>query len=422
MVLERVFKRAATIERFRKNPLWIVLDGFCRWLLDHGYNHESVRIHIWQVGLLADYLYRRGLAEPAAVTWIHIEAFLRHHLSEHRSHRSGLVRHRGIRRAVRRLTEYLVFAGILPLPPAPPPPPYQALLEEHLIWLKDYCRRSAHTLALRRRYLIPFFEWMGAERLRPERLSELSPCCLQGFFLDYAKGAGVGKAACMATALRTFCRFCLHRGYLRRDLTGAIPSFVRYRLSRIPRGISEEDAQKLLDSIERQTPRGLRDYAIMRLLHTYGLRPGQVARLSLADIQWVAGRIRFDALKGGKTVIAPMTDAVAHSLLAYLRRGRPPSSRPEVFLTARPPGHPMSSAPISLLVGRRLESAGIRISPHGAGVFRHGLATRLLAAGHSLKAIADLLGHRDIQTTAIYAKVDFRRLEQVALEWPEDAP
>ncbi len=223
-------------------------------------------------------------------------------------------------------------------------------------------------------------------------------------------------------ALRGFCRFCLQRGYVHRDLTPAIPSLVRHRLSRIPHGISEEQTRKALCGIQREAPLGKRDYAIMQMLYTYGIRARQICLLRLDDIQWSAAQIRFHALKGGKTVIVPVTDEVGDSLLDYLQGGRAPSSRPEVFLTVRPPGHPMTSTAISTLVSRRLQSADVPLSPHGAGVFRHGFACRMLAAGHSLKSIADMLGHRDIQTTSIYAKVDFRMLASVALEWPKEEP
>jgi site-specific recombinase XerD len=418
MALERVVNRHGMLSRrLRRSRLWITLDGFGQWLFDHGRLRESVRIHLWRVRCLTAYLERRGVAEPSALAWEHIEGFLSRHLAKQHRQQGGMVRHRGMRCAVRRFAEYLVSVGILPPPPASPPPAYHALLEEHLAWLKNDCGRSALTVAARRRYLPAFLEWLGLDRL-----SELSPRTVQEFFVEYARGCSGCQPVSVATALRVFFRFGFQRGYIRRDLSSAIPSFVRRLLSGIPRGISEENAQRLLHSIERRNPLGRRDYAIVQLLYTYGVRAGQVSRLRLADIQWSAGQIRFPALKGGKTVIDPLTDEVGDSLLEYLQRGRAPSSCPEVFLTARYGAHPISSTLISTMVGRRLQSAGIRMSPRGAHVFRHGFASRLLAAGQSLKTIADWLGHRDIQTTAIYAKVDFRMLTSVALEWPEDQP
>lgn len=422
MVLDRVYKRITTLRRLRRSVLWTALDGFGQWLLDQGRTMESVRIHLWYVRFLTEHLRRRGVTGPAAVTWEYVEAFLDEHLDKHGSSQRGLVRHRGVKRAVRRFTEYLVFTGILPSPTQPPPTAYQALLEEHLTWLKDYCHRSSSTLVQRRRYLVPFLEWMGHDRLKTGKLEELCPELLQNFMLDHVCGGGSGRAVAVATALRGFCRFCFRRGYVDRDLVPAIPSFVRHRLSKVPRGISKEDARKVLSNIDRTTPMGRRDYAILQLLYTYGVRAQQICLLRLDDIQWSAGEIRFHPLKGGKNIVVPITDEVGEGLYDYLQGGRTPSSLPEVFLTVRPPGRLMCSTFVSVLVGRRLQNAGVRLSPKGAGVFRHGFASRMLGAGHSLKSIADMLGHRDIQTTAIYAKVDFRMLTSVALKWPEEQP
>jgi len=419
MALERVFEcHGRVLRRLQGSPLRELLDGFGQWLFDHGRSREAVRHHLWRIRRLALYLERGGIADPSALTRAHVEGFLRRHRAVQRRRPGGQVRHRDMRCAVGRFTEYLVSVGILPPPITPPLPVYHTLLEEHLAWLRADCGRSQSTIAARRRYLPPFFEWVGPECLKPARLRELSPRALQQFLIEDARHGGGYRPVAVATALRGFCRFCFQRGYVRQDLSGAIPSFMRRRLSGIPRGITEDNAHRLLHSIERNTPLGRRDFAILQLLYTYGVRAGQVSRLRLADIEWSAGRIRFAALKGGKTVIAPLTDEVANSLLDYLRRGRGPSGYSEVFVTVRYGTHPISSTLISAMVGRRMAAADIRMSPRGAHVFRHGFATRLLAAGQSLKTIADWLGHRDIQSTTIYAKVDFRTLEAVALEWP----
>jgi integrase/recombinase XerD len=112
---------------------------------------------------------------------------------------------------------------------------------------------------------------------------------------------------------------------------------------------------------------------------------------------------------------------VGESLLDYLRNGRPACSCPEVFLTCRAPYHRLpNSNSLSALVERRLRAAGIDLVSSGAHAFRHGFATRMLQQGHSLKAIADVLGHRHLGTTFLYTKVDFNALTQVALPWPEE--
>ena len=173
--------------------------------------------------------------------------------------------------------------------------------------------------------------------------------------------------------------------------------------------------------INRNSHVGRRDYAIVLLLYTYGVRGGQVRALRLEDINWAQNQILFKASKHGKDSLLPLTDEVGEGLLDYLQNSRPAYSYPHVFLTSRAPYHPLPrSSSLSAIVDRRIRAAGIQIPRKGAHAFRHCFATRMLQKDHCLKAIADVLGHRHLGTTFIYTKVDFNALRQVALEWPEE--
>ena len=225
----------------------------------------------------------------------------------------------------------------------------------------------------------------------------------------------------MQAALRTFFRFCLQQGHILQPLDRAVPILRTYRLATVPRGLSEEQAQQALHGINRSTPVGRRDYAVLQLLFSYGVRGGQVRALRLEDIDWLHDQILFRAAKHGKDVRLPLTIEVGESLLDYLLHGRPACSCPEVFLTCRAPYHPLPNPnALSALVARRLRAAGIDLPRRGAHAFRHGFATRMLQQGQPLKAIADVLGHRCLSTTFVYTKVDFQTLKQVVLEWPQE--
>ena len=225
----------------------------------------------------------------------------------------------------------------------------------------------------------------------------------------------------MQSALRTFFRFALHEGYLRQPLDRAVPTLRTYKLATVPRGLTEQQTEEVLRGIERDTEVGRRDYAILQLLSTYGVRGGQLRTLRLDELDWAQDRILFKAAKHGKDVWVPMTWEVGEALLDYLQNGRPACSCPEVFLTSRAPYHPFPhSSTLSAIVQRRLCAAGIDLPSAGAHAFRHGFATRMLRQGHGLKAIADVLGHRHLSTTFLYTKVDFNALKQVALEWPQE--
>ena len=213
----------------------------------------------------------------------------------------------------------------------------------------------------------------------------------------------------------------MHQGYIDRPLDFAVPTLRTYKLATVPRGLSDTEAQQVLRCINRNSHVGRRDYAIVQLLYTYGVRGVQVRGLRLEDIDWAQNQIFFKASKHGKDSRLPLTTEVGESLLDYLQNSRPHFFSSHVFLTCRAPYHPLPhSNSLSTIVKRHILAAGIELGSKGAHAFRHCFATRMVQKGHSLKAVADVLGHRHLQTTFIYTKVDFNALKQVALEWPQE--
>jgi len=285
-------------------------------------------------------------------------------------------------------------------------------------WLVEYRNTSEVTIKKQLRYLSVFLDWL-AHRQHTNALSQLSHDHVETFFLHYSSTHGAASREQMQSMLRLFLRFCFSRGYTR-DLSGAIPTLRSFTLTTVPRAIGEEDIRRILGHINRATPAGLRDYAIIQMLREYGVRSKQVRILRLRDVDWRRSEIDFPVMKYGKSVRLPLTPVVGESLLDYLEHGRPPSSDQEIFLSVMPPFGPLRQpAAISNIISRRASAAGVTSHTVGPHSFRHAFATRMLEEGQSLKAIADLLGHRRLQTTFIYTKVDFQSLSVVALEWPE---
>jgi len=290
----------------------------------------------------------------------------------------------------------------------------------YLKWMRDYQHASKGTIGVRCHSITQFLEWLGPEAV-PEGLLRLSSDRIEEFFISYAQSMGRSARRSMQSALRTFLRFCLHNGYIEQPLDRAVPTLRTYKLTTVPRGLTDIQAQQVLRCINRNSHVGRRDYAIVLLLYTYGVRGGQVRALRLEDIDWAQNQILFKASKHGKDSLLPLTDEVGEALLDYLQYSRPPYAYPHAFLTCRAPYHPFPhSSSLSAIVERRIRAAGIEIPSKGAHAFRHCFATRMLHKGHSLKAVADVLGHRHLQTTFIYTKVDFNALKQVPLEWPEE--
>ena len=223
------------------------------------------------------------------------------------------------------------------------------------------------------------------------------------------------------TALRSFFRFLRAEGLCDERLEAAIPAVAHWRLSTLPRYLSDEQLKQVLSSFDVPEPFGHRDRAIVLCLSTLGLRPGEVAGLRLEDIDWHGGTIQLRARKTGHGAVLPLPREAGRAIAAYLREARPKTDERRVFLLHRGSGRgqPISSSAVTAVAVRALRRAGVEAPLGGAYVFRHTVASRLVRRGASLKEVADFLGHRCLDTTAIYAKLDLPALRDVALPWPE---
>lgn len=418
MALEQVFLDPTALKNFREGPLASKLDGFCKWLSKCGFARYTIRCHISNVSRLSCYLKQQKLTNPANLNSDHIRRFIIRDLPRYRHRRLGTKSYRRVA-SIHRFIEYLKEDGLVTTLDHYLAP-YQTVIDEYIEWLKDFHNSAPGTLMLRRRYLVKLLNWLGAGLIKQQLLT-LSPEQIETFFLNYSKSHGCAARRSMQATLRTFFCFCQAQDYIKCDLTASVPTLRTYKLNTLPRSITDKEVSGLLSSIDRKTNVGRRDYAIIQLLYTYGVRGGQVRALRLKDINWAKSQIRFIALKHGKEVLQPLTDEVGESLLDYLKNSRPPSPCPEVFLTSRAPYKPLQySRTLSEIIARNLRAAGVTIPRFGAHAFRHGFASRMLEKGYPLKSIADMIGHRSIQSTSVYTKVDFQALNQVALEWPEE--
>lgn len=416
MVLEDLFRRPSTLTRLRLPPLGPMMDGLCEWLGCRGYSPHGIRRRMRQVSHFNRYLRRRSVEDVQDVTPRHAERFIEKHAPPCRCR--GRHRHRngGPSNSMRYLIDYLSESGLLVLPSLPSSPK-QELLQEYLDHLKYERHLAETTIDTHRKYLTPVLEELGAAPVKA--LHKLTPEKVLALFTNHVRDREVSSRRNVRGVLRSFLRFGHQKGYLERDLAEVVPQIRRYRMSDVPRGVSDEDARKTLEGINRTTPVGRRDFAMIQLLYTYGVRGSQLRALRVEDIQWRESRIRFPACKRGKEVMEPLSEEVGESLLDYLRDGRPHALYPEVFLTVHRPYRPLrAAARLSAIVAERMRRAGVS-RPKGSHAFRHGFATRMLQHGQSIKTIADLLGHRNINTTFIYTKVDMETLRQLPLGWPE---
>lgn len=222
-------------------------------------------------------------------------------------------------------------------------------------------------------------------------------------------------------ALRSFLRWLRTEGVGGERFEEAIPRVAHWRLSTLPRRLSDDQLTKLLSSLDVSRPCGTRDAAIVWCLATLGLRPGELAELCLGDIDWRGATIMLRERKNRRGATLPLPPAAGRAIVDYLREHRPDTDDRHVFVQQVGPrrGQPIKASAVSEVVTRAMRRADIDAPMAGGYVLRHTMASRMVTGGASLKEVADVLGHRDLDTTAIYAKLDVVALRAVALPWPE---
>ncbi len=228
-----------------------------------------------------------------------------------------------------------------------------------------------------------------------------------------------GSAKLTVRALRSLLGFLYLEGMIDRPLADAVPSVASWRLSGLPKGLSPAEVAGLLGSCDRASVVGRRDLAMLMLLARLGLRAGEVARLELEDIDWRAGEIVVRG-KGDRHERLPLPCDVGEAITAYLREGRPKTTTGRtVFVWVKAPHRALTGDGVSAVVAASARRAGLGVIY--AHRLRHTVASDLLRAGSSLVEVGQVLRHRSMLTTAIYAKVDLQALRTIARSWPGGA-
>jgi site-specific recombinase XerD len=222
------------------------------------------------------------------------------------------------------------------------------------------------------------------------------------------------SVATSTKALRAFFRYAEHRGWCAVGMAAGIVGPRVFAHEGLPLGPDWKDVRRLIASAHDNTPRDIRDAAILQLFAVYGFRSREVAQLRLDDVQWAQDRICLRRPKQRCAQEYPLLPSVGEAILRYLQHVRPRSPCRELFLRLCAPARPLSTGGLYDIVRRRLDALGIRSRCRGPHALRHACVGHLLAEGFSLKQIGDHLGHRSAEATRTYAKVDLVALREVA--------
>jgi site-specific recombinase XerD len=355
--------------------------------------------------------------------WLADEGLDVHRLSDTEAERylrarcaAGLVNHCGSR-AMRPILAYLRDLGVVPTPSVTlPEGPVEVMLERYRHYLM--VDRGLAT-ATARGYIYAVRSFLCG-RILPDghalNLEHLRTVDITAFIVACCANGSRGTAKQTVTALRSLLRFLHVEGMVKRSLVAAVPSIARWHLARLPKSLEPAQVRSLLASCDRRTQSGRRDFAILTLLVRLGLRAGEVAALTFDDIDWRAGEMVIHG-KGKRADRLPLPTDVGEAIAAYLRRGRRANAEVRsVFVRVNAPHHALSTSGVAHVVTSTARRAGLgHIHAHR---LRHTAATQLLRAGASLPEIGQVLRHRRVLTTAIYAKVDREALRSIARSWP----
>ena len=308
------------------------------------------------------------------------------------------------------LLELLRELGVAPAAVQPTPSPTKTLMVSFERYLLSERALSAGTV---RGYVDSATRFVAV--LAPGGLRDVTSAEVTATVLRESAAVSVSTTQNFVAGLRAFLRFCFIEGLIAVDLSQAALPVTGRRRSSLPRGITKNEAAALLGSCDRRTAIGRRDYALIMTLLRLGLRRGEVAGLRLDHIDWRAGELIVVG-KGARSDRLPLPADVGGAIAAYLTRGRPASDRRELFLQARAPFEPIAAGTVASTVRRACRRAGV--AEVGSHRLRHTLGCEMMAAQVPLPQIAQVLRHRSLQSTAIYARVDLDRLRLLAQPWP----
>ena len=418
-MLERYYTLPTSVDRIRALWLGPAIDRYATWLAERRISGARGRGCIEVLIQFDRFAQEHGAREWNSLPAV-VDSFVAYRLQQHRRRSRGRRTVQTLRSMFRLPVEQLLrlvvpgYVGTvrrLAWPFSESTPHFPEYLRHERGLRSPSIQGYAHHLRALERYL---------SRAGIATLSQLTPRLLTDFLTARAHQIHARQLGGCGSILRVFLRYLHREGILARDLSRAVPRGRVYRDAAVPRAIPWSDIERMVTSIDQRSPLGKRDYAILLLLATYGLRANEVASLKLDDLDWRSAQFRVVERKAGNTTVYPLGSKAGDAIVTYLREARPQCSDRHVFLTVRAPFRPLMYWDVSQRAAWHLRRAGVRIPRAGSHTLRHSCVQRLVEADVPFKVIGDYVGHRTDVATQIYAKVAVPKLRQLVLGEAED--
>ena len=415
-MLEHYFVKPDTIDEIRNCWLGEPIEQYVVWLAEQGYATRNIHRRVPLLKQFAQFAWQQGARSFDALP-AQVEPFVSHWMAERDSGQSA-ARTRRFRSEIRGPVEQLLA---LILPEFVGRGRSRRIIKEPFVsqapgffpYLREERGLRETTIAQYRHWLVCLDDYLS--RIQLEALHELSPAVLSAFVIDTAREMSKNTMTGLCCSLRVFLRYLHREGLVGRDLALSIEAPQQRRLASIPRSISWDEVRLMLEAVDQRTAVGKRDYAILLLLISYGLRAREVAALTLEDIDWERERLLVPERKAGHCTAYPLSAVVGEALLVYLKEVRPKTTERQIFFRAHAPYTPLHWNVIGNRATYYLRKAGIRVHRPGSHTLRHTCVQRLIDAEFPLKTIGDYVGHGSPRSTEIYSKVAIETLREVAL-------
>jgi len=411
-MIERYFSQAKLLIRLQTGPSGPYLPRFVSALEQRCFSRDSIRRFIRGADSLCRWLEAQGVTLVEA-NQNDIERYaLQHPRLPDIHYKQGRLPKAAssVRMIAMVLGEQGILCGSAPISKTDA---WLRRFDNHLRQVDGISRDSRRAYVRYARRMIQSLEISAPDWTVPNAKGICDFVCCQAARLK------AGSCQLLVAAIRALLRFLAAEGVIVPNLDRAIPAIREWRHAPLPQYISTEQLERVVEICRTPTASCLRDACMVLMMARLGMRAGEVRQLKLDDIDWVEGVIHVRAGKSRRERTLPLLEEIGDALGVYLRQERPQSAERSIFLTLLPPYRPLAwSTSISQITKRILKKAGIEGPRLGAHRLRHTIATHMVRSGSSFKEVADVLGHKSLRSTGIYAKLDERALEQVALPWP----